>query len=114
MLQQKDTDFKSIWKNHRTNVLMLALIWLAVVWLVDPRGEFTINDDWSYAHNVQSLYEEGKLHFSSWPAMTLIGQTIPAWFWSEMTGFSFTSLRVLTLLIALGGLVLVYVLKRTQ
>jgi len=92
-------------------MLILFVIWLSIVLLVNPKGNFAVNDDWAYAHNVQALVDQGKLSFSTWPAMTLIGQTIPAWIWSEIVGFSFPHLRVLTLLFGLFSIFIFYLLS---
>lgn len=98
-------------KMQLRNIVILVLAWCCIILLVDPRGNFAINDDWAYAHNVQALVENGKLSFSFWPAMTLIGQTIPAWIWSKVVGFNFTSLRLLTLSYGLIAILIYSVLS---
>lgn len=104
----RQNEYLYLLRNHTSGLTIVILGLLFCALFVSPIGEFAINDDWSYAHNVKALYDRGEFEFSDWPAMTLIGQTIPAWIWSECFGLSFLNLRLLTLLFALGTLFFVY------
>ncbi len=72
---------------------------LAIV-LVHPSGEFPINDDWSYAETVQRLVEHGEWRLNPWTSMPLATQVLWGWLFSQPMGFSFTTLRVSTLVLA--------------
>jgi len=72
---------------------------LAIV-LVYPSGEFPINDDWSYADTVRRLVEHGEWRLNAWTSMTLATQVLWGWLFSQLMGFSFTTLRVSTLVLA--------------
>lgn len=68
--------------------------------LVDPRGDFPLNDDWAFAVPVVSLVNHGAMEFSGAGAPNLFSQALwgSAFVWAF--GFSFTVLRFSTLLLA--------------
>ena len=68
-------------------------------------GEFPLNDDWSYTHNVKALALDNQIIFDDWGAMTLIAHTIWGAFFCKIFGFSFTALRVSTLVVGWIGLI---------
>lgn len=82
------------------HIFCLTIVWLAAVLFVGVSGEFPLNDDWSYTHNVYDLAVNGKISFSDWPAMTLIGHTFYGALFCKIFGFSFTILRLSTLIAA--------------
>lgn len=82
------------------HLFSLSLLWLIGIMFVGYSGEFPLNDDWAYTHNVQHLVEQGEIYFSDWPAMTLIGQTLWGALFCKFFGFSFVVLRLSTLLAA--------------
>lgn len=93
--------------------LLLGLIWLLVRTVIDPMGEFTINDDWAYTHNTHALSEEGIYSFSYWPAMTLVAQTWWGVLFSKLFGFSLFNLRMATMTMGIiGSLFFFALLKR--
>lgn len=89
------------WLLHYRSYLVLSGVWLLVVLLVGPTGDFAVNDDWAYAHNLQALTRDGVFYFSDYPAMTLVGQTLLAAPVVLVFGLSFTVLRMLTLVLML-------------
>jgi putative effector of murein hydrolase LrgA (UPF0299 family) len=90
----------------------LLLLWIIVLILINPIGEFPINDDWAYSQNVWFLSEEGRLHFSDWPGMTLIAQTLTGALFTSVFGFSFSILRLTTLGFGICFLIVFYSLLR--
>lgn len=94
---------KASLKKSNSNLLQLislSLLWGVGIFFVGFSGEFPLNDDWAYAHNVQHLVEQGEIYFSDWPAMTLIGQTLWGALFCKLFGFSFVVLRLSTLFAA--------------
>ncbi|MFC1591570.1 glycosyltransferase family 39 protein [Thermodesulfobacteriota bacterium] len=83
--------------------LLLLVIWLGMAAAVNPVGEFPLNDDALYARVVQALVEEGVLIPSDWQAMTLVAQAVWGALFCLLTGFSFTALRISTLVLGLVG-----------
>ncbi len=92
--------------------IILLLVWILVVLVINPLGEFPVNDDWAYSKNVWFLSEEGRFVFSDWPGMTLISQTLTGALFTTLFGFSFSVLRLATLLFGISFLLLLYTFLR--
>jgi hypothetical protein len=80
-----------------THVLLLALSYALLIVLVNPLGNFPINDDWAYARSVLFLVENGEFHLLDWGAMTLVSQVLWGALWVKLFGFSFEVLRFSTI-----------------
>ena len=93
-------------------MLLLGLTWGLMLLLVNPTGEFPLNDDWSYANSVKSLLERGEFWFSGIEGMTLIGQVLWGTLFCLPWGFSFLALRISVMLLGLGGILATYGLLR--
>mgnify|MGYP006291516737 CR=1 FL=1 len=76
--------------------------------IVNPLGDFPLNDDWAYAQNVFQLAEKGTFYLSDWPAMTLIVHTLLGYLFAKVFGFSFIVLRLSVWLLGLVALVSFY------
>ncbi len=92
----------------KSDVVMLVLIWAASLFLVNPIGDFPLNDDWSYGLAVKRLIETGTFRPTEWTVVTLITQTVWGALFSLPAGFSFNALRVSTLVSSLCGMLLTY------
>lgn len=88
--------------------LILSVIWVVLAILVDPRGDFPLNDDWSYGKAVENLVVEGRLAFTDWSEMTLLTQLLWGALFCRIGGFSFTALRLSTLVLSLVGVLATY------
>ncbi len=95
-------------KKYLTFPFYLSIIWLICIILVNPFGDFPLNDDWSYARNAQALALENKIYFDEWGAMTLIAHTMWGAFFCKIFGFSFTVLRFSTLVLGWIGILVTY------
>ena len=91
-------------------LLLLLTGWVLIIFIVNPLGNFPINDDWAYAKNVYHLAVNGVLKFSDWPAMTLIAQTLWGTLFCKIFGFSFTTLRFSVLALSFAGIVFYYLI----
>jgi hypothetical protein len=84
-------------------VAALVAVWAAAVLLVDPRGDVSILDDWCYAISVERILDGKGFSVSPWsstfPPVLIWWGTLFAW----IGGFSYTSLRVSTLVLWLVG-----------
>lgn len=80
--------------------LGLAFIWLLGLALIHPVGEFSINDDFGFSTPVKWAVEDGVARLTYWQAMTLVAQVAIGYVWSEIFGFSYFGLRILTALLA--------------
>ncbi|MBK9013288.1 MAG: glycosyltransferase family 39 protein [Saprospiraceae bacterium] len=92
-------------KTDIKHLALLALAWLAAMIVINPTGNFPLNDDWAYAKDVWYLSEQGILKLDDWPAMTRLTQI----FWGagvcKVFGFSHEALRYSTMLLGFAGLV---------
>lgn len=86
------------------DALVLLGLWLACAALVNPRGDFPLNDDWSYGLSVQHLLDSGEFRPTGWTAMTLLSHTLWGALFASVGGFSFETLRLSTLLLGFIGL----------
>ncbi len=100
-------DFKQILHKYSFH-LFLGLLWLICLLIIDPRGNFPLNDDWSYARSVYDLLEKGEFILVDWGAMTLVAQVYIGAFFCKVFGLSFTVLRLSTLCSSLIGALAFY------
>ena len=51
------------------SVYLILLLFLLVELLINPLGEFCLNDDWAYAQAVSNYVQTSELKFSFWQAI---------------------------------------------
>ncbi|MBL8568751.1 MAG: hypothetical protein JNK84_06660 [Phreatobacter sp.] len=90
------------------NIAMLAAVWIAAIFIVDPRGEFPLVDDWAWAASVRALVDEGTLRLSDWAAGNLITHTLWGALFAWPFGASFLTLRAAMLVMGFIGIVALY------
>lgn len=83
---------------YKYDWLFVVGLFLIVEILINPIGEFPLNDDWAYSKAIYNYIENGSVKFSNWqgfPDLTrfLISSSI-----CKVFGFSFTLLRCITLI----------------
>jgi hypothetical protein len=83
-----------------------------MVLLVNPIGDFPLNDDWDYGRTVYYLVKEGNLQFTGWSVPTVIAQIAWGALFCLPFGFSFTALRLSTIVLGLIGIIATYGLLR--
>src|SRR5262245_39140062 len=93
---------------NRTCILLLSCIWVAAAVVVNPIGNFPLNDDWAYGFAVRNLVETGELRLSDWTATNLFAQVYWGAIFCFPFGFSFTALRLSTLSLGLIGVLATY------
>ena len=99
-----------IMKNYFKPLIIIIAIFMVVVLLVNPHGNFPLNDDWVYGHTVQSLLYDHKLDFYEFTGPILIAQTFYGFIISFFTGFSYNFLRLSTLLFSISAVILLYLI----
>ncbi|MGA2868850.1 MAG: glycosyltransferase family 39 protein [Verrucomicrobiota bacterium] len=92
--------------------LLLTLLWLVSIVIVNPIGDFPLNDDWSFGLAVGYFLQTGSFHPTGWTAMPLITNVLWGSLFCLPAGFSFTALRFSTLVAAWLGMGGVYWLMR--
>jgi 4-amino-4-deoxy-L-arabinose transferase-like glycosyltransferase len=95
-----------------TNTVLLTATWLLAILLVNPLGDFPLNDDFSYARSTMNLSEGGALRYDPWLSMTLLAQVLWGTAFCKLFGFSFTVLRCSTLVLSWVSILAGYRLSR--
>jgi len=93
-------------------IIVLTLLYIIFLFIILPFGEFLSDDDWAYVKSVEYLYKHGQLKILDWNPMSLIFHTFVGYIFSKIFGFSFTILRISTLILGLVGNILFYLLLK--
>ena len=94
------------------DLIVIASLWSLAVIIVQPIGEFPLNDDWSWSLTAKRLAEGGGYHPTGWTEMTLLTHALWGALFCIPQGFSFTALRFSTLVLSLAGALAMYGLIR--
>ena len=97
-------------KADKINIAVITFIWAIAVVLVNPIGDFPLNDDWAYAQSVKSLLETGNFQLPGWAVANLLPQALWGALFCLPFGFSFTALRFSTLILGWLGVITTYLL----
>ena len=94
--------------SERSNALsestLLLALFAAMVFVVDPRGNFPLNDDWQFALSSWNIVDTGHFRISDYSGMSLRLHAYWGAAWSALFGKTFTVLRCSTLAAAAGAL----------
>lgn len=101
---------KSLIKRDGSALLLLVLMFLTIEAVVNPVGEFPLNDDWSYTASLRYLYTTHHLRLGGFTSMPLVAQLGWGLIFCDIFGFSFTVVRCSTLVLSLAALVFCYFL----
>lgn len=88
-------------------ICFLLALYLIAELIVNPRGNFPLNDDWTYGKSVLSLFLEGKYNIGT-SASTLWTHLMWGFGFTKIFGFSFEVLRASTIVSAVIGLLVLY------
>ncbi len=97
-------------KADKINIAVITFIWAIAVILVNPIGDFPLNDDWAYAQSVKSFLKTGKFELPGWAVANLLPQVLWGALFCLPFGFSFTALRFSTLVLGWLGVITTYLL----
>ncbi|MFH1138408.1 MAG: hypothetical protein V1816_20225 [Pseudomonadota bacterium] len=114
-MEKKALNREKGWGDPWIPGIPLLLIWALAIWTIDPRGEFMINDDWTFIQPFEALLGQGKIMATGWggggPA--LVVQLLWAGLFTSLFGFSITTLRVSVLVMGvMGSLGMLVLLRR--
>jgi len=90
-------------RHDYADLALLIAVVLFCIPLVNPRGDFPLNDDWAYGLTARFLAAHGAFRPTDWGSMTLL--TNAAWgaLFCPGGSCSFTALRASTLCVSLCG-----------
>ncbi len=90
----------------------IGALWITLSALVNPIGDFPLNDDWVYALAVKSILYSGRFELPSPATTNVFAQAYWGALFCLPFGFSFTALRLSTLTLGLTGIFACYLLLR--
>lgn len=91
--------------------LLCALMLVLCYRIVHPYAEMGIDDDWSYVKSAQVLAQTGHIVYNGWAAPMLGWQLYCGALFVKLFGFSFTAIRLSTLIEAMAT---AFLLERTM
>ena len=59
-----------------SEMALLVIIYAVSIVIVNPHGDFPLNDDWPYAGAVNGLVEHGDWRTTGWTGASLITQSV--------------------------------------
>jgi hypothetical protein len=86
------------------SLLVVLLLFLAATAAVNPFRETPIEDDWAYAETVKHFLETGQYGLNGWLSANIAFQTLWGALFCLPAGFSFSALRISTVVLAVIGL----------
>ncbi len=93
-------------------LLILTLWFGAVALAVGAQRNVPVIDDWTYAWSVERLLDDGRIEVLDWSAVYPLGHSLWGAAWSFVFGFSFATLRLSTLALALLATCALYLIIR--
>jgi hypothetical protein len=100
--------FQRFNQDSRFPYLILILLWVISIIIVNPLREFPLNDDWVYAWSVMQLTENAKFIIHDWVGFNLLTHILWGSIFTDVFGFSFSILRISTLIMSLAGVLVGY------
>jgi hypothetical protein len=91
---------------------VIAAVWLASLFIINPLGNFPLNDDWSFGLAVEHLMKYHEFRPTEWTAMSLLSNVLWGSLFCLPTGFSFTALRFSSLAASILGISGIYCLAK--
>jgi 4-amino-4-deoxy-L-arabinose transferase-like glycosyltransferase len=82
---------------------VVVAVWVLAVVLVDPRADVPLIDDWTYAASVEQILAGQGFAISPWSSTFPAAQIWWGVLFAAVGGFSFTTLRLSTLVLGCGG-----------
>jgi len=84
---------------HRNKIpyLIIVCLYIVTILLVNPKGEFPLNDDWSYTRSALQFAAGNGMHVDEWSAPSVVGQALYGGLLIRVFGMRFLVLRLSTL-----------------
>lgn len=100
-------------------LIALLLVWSLIILVVDPRGEFMVNDDWAFVRSLEAFRSTGTLIVTGWGPQgapggpSLLVHLLVGDLFCRALGFSLTTLRIAVLTMGILGSLGLLLLLRT-
>jgi 4-amino-4-deoxy-L-arabinose transferase-like glycosyltransferase len=86
------------------SLIAVLVLFLVAAFAVNPFREAPVEDDWAYAETVRHFLETGQYRLNGWLSANIAFQTAWGALFCLPAGYSFSALRVSTIVLALIGL----------
>src|SRR5438874_1453391 len=93
-------------------ILILTIIFLLLIFGMQPLFNKAYNDDFAYAQSVKHLVFDHTLKVSDWAAVSLIAQIFWGALFSSLFGFSFITLQLSVIVLFYLAVVSFYAILR--
>lgn len=100
-------------KKYRYPIILAGLFLLQFIF-INPIGEFPLNDDWVHTDTIKHWIETGEFRMLPFAGPTFYMPILYGALLTKLFGFSFSLLRISTLVLAAGTLSLFYYTLRRQ
>ena len=101
-----------LWDSRIVPAAALTVYFVACSLLLHPYDNLPFVDDWTYAWSVEQLLKIGELRISDWSAHYPLAQILWGALFCRPFGFSFSALRVSTVVLAWLGALAFYASSR--
>lgn len=85
----------------------IAAVWAAAIAIIQPRGNFPMQDDWDFAIATWRFAQSGQFHFTQFTVVSLRALVLWGAAWTKAFGESFNVLRASTLVLSLLTILIV-------
>ena len=89
-------------------ILTILFVWIIILFFVSPIFEFPLNDDWVNASAVKAFIDKGELVSDPFLSPTLTLQVLWGGLFVKLFGFSFSALRISTIVLSFVCIIIVY------
>ncbi len=89
-------------------LIMIFFLFIAVFLILSPVFEFPLNDSWAHAKSVKNLADNHQVEISEWTAASFVFQLFYGYLFTLPFGFSFTALRISTIVLSFLGIAVFY------
>ncbi len=103
----------AVWRSvcayeHLVPILLLTALYIIFEIVINPIGEFTLQDDWCYARTVLTLVNEHKYELNPYMIATFFSQALWGTLFASIFGFSMTTLRFSVIVLGWAGVISAY------
>ena len=102
--------FTRVFQSHKVVLIFLFIIFVVTEIIINPIGNFPLNDDWVYGKVLDTLINHHFIDTRIWGGASMLTHIFYGKLWTGIFGFSYTVLRFSTLFIAFFGIVFFYFL----
>src|SRR5581483_8563986 len=89
---------------------VIVIAFLLLILAINPVHEFPVEDDWDYSKTVWNVLQTGTFHRLEVTQATVLFPVLWGALFSKLFGYSLTTLRASTLVLAIGALLFFYAL----